>query len=188
MTRCLGALVFFTVATAMSVGAEATQDQAIAFLKAIKAKYKENPKGSNTIVRVETGRKKIGDDNMKYIGALTKLQDLNIGGPVAKQVGDKNIYGPGQITDKGLEKIADLTELRELTLDGANITDDGLKHLAKMSKLQTLILSSTKVTDDGMQHLTKLPKLENVYLFDTKVTDSGVGVLKRWKIEIKVSR
>lgn len=186
MTRLLGALVLFTIVTTMTIAADPTQDQAIAFLKAIKAKYRDDKKGS--IIRVETSRKKVTDEGMKYIAAFTKVQDLNLGGPVTKEVGEKKYYAPGQITDKGLERIADLKEVRELTLDGANITDEGLKHLAKMTKLQTLILSGTKVTDEGMQHLTKLPKLENVYLYDTKVTDSGVGILKRWKIELKVSR
>ena len=131
---------------------------------------------------------------MKYLDALGVFfffmsRPSNSGGePPTKDKTGKPVYKGSGITDEGLKNIAGLTELRKLELEGTNVTDAGLKHLAGMKNLTSLILTGTKVTDEGMIELTKLPKLDTVSLFDTKVTDTGIGVLKRWKIELKIGQ
>jgi hypothetical protein len=187
MRRLIGSLIILVVCCTLLPAADPTPEDAIKLLDKLKARYRKDKKGDG-INFVDLGRKKITDNDLKTISALNKVKDLNIGGPIQKTVGDKIVFEPKQISDVGLKHLAGWTDLQELSLDGTHVTDEGLKHLAGMKKLKRLILSDTKVTDDGMEHLTKLTALTDVQLFNTKVTETGVGVLKRWKPEIRVAR
>ena len=187
MRRLIGPIVVLVACCTIVPAADPTPEDAFKLLDKLKVKYRKDKKGDG-VTFIDMARKKVTDNDLKTIAALKLTKDINLGGPIQKTVGEKIVYEPKQITDAGLKHLAGWTELRELSLDGTNITDEGLKHLAGMKKLQRLILSDTKVTDDGMEHLTKLTALRDVLLFNTKVTESGVGVLKRWKPEIKVSR
>jgi Leucine Rich repeat len=187
MRRLIGSIALLVACCTLVPAADPTPEDAFKLLDKLKARYRKDKKGDG-VANVDLGRKKITDNDLKTISALKKVKDLNIGGPIQKSVGDKVIYEPKQITDAGLKHLAGWTDLQELTLEGTHITNEGLKHLAGMKKLQRLILSDTKVTDDGMEHLTKLTALKDVQIFNTKVTETGVGVLKRWKPDIRVSR
>lgn len=187
MRRSLGAIILLAACCSSIPAADPTPEDAFKLLSKLKAKYRKDKKGDG-VQNIDLARKKITDADLKTLSVLKGVKDINLSGPVQKTVGEKTIYEPKQITDEGLKHLAGWTELRELSLVGTNITDEGLKSLAEMKKLQRLILSDTKVTDEGMQHLTKLTALRDVFVFNTKVTDSGVGVLKRWKPEINVSR
>ncbi len=182
----LGAGVVFAILGAVAVGADPTPAEAIQLVEKLKGKHL--PRGSADKARtVDLGRKKVTDNDLKVLSALTTLTDLNLSGPATEKSG-KTTYAPSSISDEGIKSLAGMTQLKKLQLEGSNITDAGLAHLAGMKNLTELSLSGTKVTDAGMEALTKLPKLQSVILYETKVTDSGVGVLKRWKIEIKVLR
>ena len=189
MRRLLGSAIILVAFCSISPAADPTPEDAVALLNKMKAKVRPpKEKNPDKIVAIDLGRKKVTNDDLKSIGVLTKVRELNLGGPILKEKGGKTIFEPKQIDDDGLQHLVGLTELTSLQLDGTHITDAGLKHLAGMKKLRTLILSNTQVTDEGMEQLTKLPKLENVMLLETKITETGVGVLKRWKSEINITR
>jgi len=160
MRSLLGGSIILVLFCSMTVAADPTPEDAIKFLDKIKAKHRPKGKKADAVTFVDIARKKISDDDLKTIATLKSVRELNLGGLVLKEMGDKVIYDKKQITDEGLKNLADMTELRELILDGTNITDAGLKHLAKLKKLERLVLSYTKVTDEGMVELTKLPKLD----------------------------
>jgi hypothetical protein len=184
MQRKFGICIMLVCLGAVTNAAEPTPADAASLLDKLKAKYNKN----GTITRVDLGRKKVSDADLKVIGVLKTVNDLNLEGSVLKEVSGKPIYAKEQISDEGLKNLAGMTHLRSLNLCGTNITDAGLKQLAVMKDLQNLQLSSTKVTDAGMEELMKLPKLQSVMLYDTQVTDTGVFALKRWKIELKIGK
>ena len=188
MRSLLGSLIVLALLCTVTPAADPTPEDAVKLLDKLKAKHRPKGKSAESVIFVDTVRKKITDDNLKTIATLKKVRELNLGGVVLKEMGDKKIYDKKQITDEGLKNLADMTELRELILDGTNITDAGLKYLSKMTKLERLVLSYTKVTDEGMVELTKLPKLDSVQLYNTAVTDAGIGTLKRWKIDLKIGK
>lgn len=59
----------------------------------------------------------LGDDALRHIDELDRLQKLDLSG--------------SQITDGGLQHLSDLDGLRELTLRGTRVTDAGVKSLQK---------------------------------------------------------
>ena len=58
-----------------------------------------------------------------------------------------------QITDAGLESLAELPALETLDLTSTPITDTGLKHLAKISTLKTLNLTDCKLSESAIDDL-----------------------------------
>jgi hypothetical protein len=68
------------------------------------------------------------------------------------------------ITDSECVFLAELPQLKDIDLNGANITDAGLKHLEGVSNLKIVTLNSTKVTDIGVAKLQKaLPNCKIEY-------------------------
>src|SRR5262249_39181479 len=85
----------------------------------------------------------------------------------------------GHVTDRTLLVVAGFRQLRELSLDGADVTDAGLVSLAGLNELRRLIIARTRVTDSGIDKLKALPKLTFVDLRGTSVTPAAVGKLRR---------
>ena len=78
------------------------------------------------------------------------------------------------ITDKEIEHLKWMIDLKQLSLNGGNVTDAGLGHLGGLTKLEVLDLCNTKITDAWRDAMPELPKLAWLDLRGTKVTDSGL--------------
>lgn len=87
-----------------------------------------------------------------------------------------NLIGAsGGITDAGLVPlIKGLPNLRVLGLSNSSITDDGLKSIATLTKLNQLLLEGTAIGNEGLAHLRNLPELEILKLAGTQVNDAGL--------------
>jgi hypothetical protein len=83
-----------------------------------------------------------------------------------------------EVRDKGLEKLAPLTNVDYLGLHSTRVTDKGLDHLLGLTTLRQLELSNTGVTDRGIAKLSGLRNLEKLYLYNTAVTKAGIEKLK----------
>ncbi len=83
-----------------------------------------------------------------------------------------------KVTDKGLSHIEGMTELTQLSLDGNKITDEGLRHLRGLKELTELSLDFTEITDDGLKHLSHLTNLKELSLMATAISDDGLKHLK----------
>ncbi len=88
-------------------------------------------------------------------------------------------FASPSVTDANLESLEELTQLRDLNLNGTQVTDAGLKHLKGLTHLQKLYLSFTQVTDAGLEHLEGLSQLQTLDLSVTRVTDEGVKRLQQ---------
>ena len=58
-------------------------------------------------------------------------------------------------TDKALEGVKDLPQLRRLHLFSKRVTDVGLRDLEQMDQLETLYIEQTQVTEQGVRKLQK---------------------------------
>jgi internalin A len=111
-----------------------------------------------------TGEQQVGDECLKEVAKLQKLEYLELSNT--------------RITDEGLKEVAKMQKLTNLGLFGTKITDEGLKEVTKLQHLTHLGLSYTKITDAGLKEVAKMQKLTNLGLFGTKITDAGVAELK----------
>jgi hypothetical protein len=95
-------------------------------------------------------RLRLSDDNLKELqqnGLLDKCETLNLAFT--------------RISDKGLEALKDLKNLKDLTLWHDNVSDEGMKTLASIKSLKMLHVEFTKITAEGVRSLrTQLPNCE----------------------------
>ena len=88
------------------------------------------------------------------------------------------IANDAQITNKGLVQLCALTELRELSLAGADKFDAaGMARLPAVKNLERLVLRGGNVNDEGLQHVGRLVQLRRLDLTRTMVTDAGLASL-----------
>ena len=106
----------------------------------------------------------ITNASMAMIGGLKNMEILRL-------------YFCSRITDIGIEYLAGLTNLKELTLNGCSITNRSLNLLSKFSKLETLGLAATSITDEGVETiitlLPSLPALNKIIISNSQITKKG---------------
>lgn len=108
--------------------------------------------------------------------AMTDVQLSRLKG--MKSLAGLEVIEAVRITDRGLETLKTLPNLRKLTLYHATISDRGLIALKGLTNLKALNLSETRVGDQGLAHLAGLTGLETLDLYQTLVTDRGTPSLK----------
>jgi ankyrin repeat protein len=91
--------------------------------------------------------------------------------------------GSGQVTDRALERLAALTDLRRLNCGGTkHLTDAGMKHLARLPQLEELDLSDYpggQISDRGLEALRDLPELRRIQMcWQSGISDTGVSNLR----------
>lgn len=86
---------------------------------------------------------------------------------------------PSEITDNGLEELANLDNLLHLDISNTKVSDKGLEFVSTMKNLQTLCLNDTAIGDKGLTHLSNLTNLRTIYLSGTKITDKGIVNLEK---------
>jgi len=132
----------------------------------------------------------ITNKSLRQLGTMPSLQhlilkktDITDGGLVhLRDLKDlKTLLLPSEITDNGLEELANLSNILHLDISNTKVTDKGLEFVATMSNLQTLCLNDTAVGDAGLKHLAKLEGLRTLYLSGTKVSDKGLSNLESLK-------
>lgn len=113
---------------------------------------------------------KVTDDGMIHLAAIDTLEYLDL---------------PG-ITDKGIETVANMKNLKTLNIGGGpscNVTDAALKDLSKVKSLEGLVIPGSNLTDAGMEYLARLTNLKTLQLhFSSDLTDEGLAKLKTLRL------
>lgn len=106
----------------------------------------------------------IGDEDLRIISQLDQVTSLNLD-------------GSKRLTDKGLQYLARMPQLRELIM-GGQITDRGLESLAQLRELRVFqMFWQTHITDRGIANLRFCDQLEDVDLLGCNVGDGAIEAL-----------
>ena len=106
----------------------------------------------------------IGDDDLEIISQLDQITSLNLD-------------GSKRLTDKGLQYLARMPQLRELTL-GGQITDRGLEALGHLRELRVFrMFWQGNITDGGVENLRFCDQLEEVDLLGCNTGDGAIAAL-----------
>lgn len=92
--------------------------------------------------------------------------------------------------DEMLDHIAELRQLRALSLWNCDVTDEGMKKLQSLTELQVLNLDGITLTDSAIEHLSALPELRSMSLNGTKLTNACADTFARFPelMEIRISK
>ena len=119
------------------------------------------------------------DEMLIHLGHAKSLQTLYISD--FKCLSGKQ---PSHLTNKGIQALSGLTEIRSLGIVAADFVTD-LRPLGTMKKLEYLRVTRTNVDDEGISVVELLPNLVHLDLNETRVTDGGIGhIAKATTIEI----
>jgi hypothetical protein len=118
---------------------------------------------SPSIVRLDFKNCDVGDDEVRTICGLPKLQSLWLEGT--------------RVTDAVLPALARLPKLDWLILDRTRVTGTGFASFAGHETLRTLWLADTHLTDETMPLLAAIPSLSIVVLRRTKISRAGLMLL-----------
>ena len=106
----------------------------------------------------------IGDEDLEIISQLDQVTSLNLD-------------GSQRLTDNGLQYLARMPQLRELSL-GGQITDHGLEALSHLRELRVFrMFWRGNITDDGIAHLRSCEQLEEVDLLGCNTGDGAIAAL-----------
>ncbi len=113
----------------------------------------------------------VTDDGLKHLSSMSNLGEI-----------DLSLL---PISDDAVRHLAKLPRLRRLELlysegfAGTNISDVGLKRLGEFSQLTHLNLIGAKISDKGLRHISQLKKLLHLQLTNSTVTVTGVERLRK---------
>ena len=106
----------------------------------------------------------IGDDDLQIISQLDQIISLNLD-------------GSKRLTDKGLMHLARMPQLRELIV-GGQITDRGLEALGGLRELRVFQMYwQSNITDEGIAKLRHCDHLEEVDLLGCNTGDGAIAAL-----------
>ena len=136
----------------------------------------------------------MGDEDLEKLSRLDHVTSLQLGGsPFITDKGLQHLarmpqlrelrlshYPGGGVTDRGLEALEHLRDLRvfEMCWQGG-ITDNGISHLRHCEQLEEVDLLGTHTGDGAIAALTGKPKLRN-FKTGRNVTDEGLSLLHQF--------
>ena len=86
---------------------------------------------------------------------------------------------PETCSDKGIQHLRNLSNLKTLEIGGMGITDKGAVHVSGLHKLTRLHLFDTSIGQSGMEALSSLTELEELLLTGRNISDKGVKHLAK---------
>lgn len=112
----------------------------------------------------------LDDTGLAELAPLTSLRELNIHSLAIQGPGLKHLArlpnlvifnaGGETTTDRYLEALRHVKQLKTIRIPGSLITDDGLKYLVELPELETLdVRRCRELTNGGMQHVKKMRSL-----------------------------
>jgi len=123
--------------------------------------------GVNDVI-LEIFETNVSDEGLRSLHACPWVRAIWLNGPPITDEGIRiitqleNVTAVGlleepvsrtRITDKSVAAIADMKQIKHLTIDSPNVTDASVPALASMPNLRSLTLTGTAVTNSGIEHL-----------------------------------
>src|SRR5574338_74304 len=119
----------------------------------------------------EVGLTSVNSNNLMGDEDLEKLSQLD-------RVTSLDLSGCQFITDKGLQNLVRMPQLRELRVSGGQITDRGLEALQYLRNLRVIAMCwQSGITDQGIANLRDCEQLEEVDLMGTHTGDRAIEAL-----------
>jgi hypothetical protein len=145
----------------------------------------------------------VGDVGIEALTTAPKLKELSIGNIRMSEVGFQSLrqlttlshldlsgrrhQGPANITQRGIEAIASLHQLRVLQLGHNRFPAKSFALLAAMPAIEKLGLEfCPEINDEALEHLASWKSLRWVNLHGTKVTAEGVAALRKKRPDCQV--
>ncbi len=112
----------------------------------------------------------VSDAGLKSIAKMTTLVELYLGGTILYEGDDYE----SPITDKGVEWLCGLADLKVLHLNDTQVTNACLSSMKKMTELCEFNVTDTYFSDDALRALRRFVNLREIIVDGTLITESGI--------------
>jgi hypothetical protein len=145
----------------------------------------------------------VGDVGVEALAAAQKLKQLSMGNIRMSEVGFQSLrqlttlshldlsgrrhQGPASISDRAMDAIASLRQLRVLRLGHTKFSAKSFTPLAAMPAIEELGLEfCPEVNNETLKQIGGWKSLRRVDLYGTKVTAEGVAALRQERPDLQV--
>lgn len=139
--------------------------EAVAVVEAVTDQIRRG--GQGEIIGLDFRDTEVTDETLVAVGKLSQLQQLDL--------------RDGSISDAGLAHLTELKQLKALRLSGksgdTNVTDDGMKFVAQLPNLKLLSLDSLWVSEIGLSELRGMANLQELYMAETTIADEAIEIM-----------
>lgn len=87
-------------------------------------------------------------------------------------------FNSSAFADGHVKYLDDLTNLRDLQLNGTNISEIGLQHIAQRHRLKQLTLNDTSIDDRAVDALVTMKSLRTLHVYHTGLSSQGLSRLR----------
>jgi internalin A len=180
-------IVATVLAASLGLAADISQANLAQWIEAQGGEAVRDPGGA--IVEVSLARTWANDNDLERIIGIKGLKRLDLSFtyvsdrgierlPQLPQLEELTLDTAEFITDAALSYLRANKRLRKLNLRGTDITDISLPHIAELTGLKSLDLSYTQIGDVGIESLPSLAELEELNLGGTRISGLNLSVLK----------
>jgi internalin A len=152
--------------------------------------------GMTALRRLEFNGPKVADGALAELPSLRQVVKLDLGSSgvdgdmkyVAqmKQLKSLSLMF-ARISGKGIKELAPLSGLEELLLNAVHLSDADMKEIAKFKNLRVLNLNTVPISGDGLKALAGLAEMEDLNLAGIPLTDDDLKTLAPMKKLRKLS-
>ena len=126
---------------------------------------------------LKVGGNNLTDAHLASVATVKNLQTLTF-----------RTLGFTKFTDAGLAPLANLTHLRELSINGSvKVTDAGMVHLTNLNRLEKLDLGRTRISSAVVASLGKLPALKELEVVGSGFGPDGIQALRKLNPKVRVT-
>lgn len=131
---------------------------------------------AGTLKELDLGEILISSDGVEHVAQFTNLEILSLWN--------------GTFEDAAFAKLAALTKLKDLDLEGCNqyMTDEAMQTVAQFKDLEKLKLKQTLISDTGLEYLAGLKNLKELSLEQAQTSPSGVKKFQEAHPECKIKQ
>jgi hypothetical protein len=105
------------------------------------------------------------DVSLSHIGEMRSLESLEV-------------Y-TGRFTEEGIRFLAQIPDLKHLSLTNTRLTDAGLRNIAGIHSVEDLTIRAERLTDEDIACLEELGNLKRLCLFyNRSITDEAIAGLR----------
>ena len=129
---------------------------------------------------------KTNDKGVKAISTIGTLTELHLNGSLATDAGFAQLadlkelrilsIGSSRLSDTGLRAWSGMKALEELSINGANISGVGFDQFDD-SRIRILKLNRCKISPAGLRSISRLSEVEQLSFFGGSLTDAGLESL-----------
>ena len=106
----------------------------------------------------------VTNDGLRHLTGLQNLKALRLSGS----------HTAATVDDGGMNAVAQISDLKVLSLDKLWVSDDGIRALSTLKHLEELYLAGTTIGDGALEFIATMPAIRKLRLSNDSISDDGL--------------